>query len=165
MMREAFFDTDSVSVSVSDSSIGMEPMASKKAAKNAPSPSPSIERDKLDRALIDSLRNIFSQAQQIGWDGYDAAPVSAATLRYALQFLDFLPLEAGLPEIGVDVDGDITFDWDFGTRRIFSVRVSKGGILYYAGLFGRATSYGREMLQYGIPDEIARGINRAIHKS
>ena len=125
-------------------------------------PSPSITQERAEQAIAEALMNTFAHTLEPGWDGYEARPVSAATLAYALQFLGDLPSEVDTPEVGADVDGDISLDLDYGPRNIFSVRISRDGTVHYAGLFGHATYHGSETLQQGIPEPVAEGIRRAI---
>lgn len=165
MMREAFLASGSAmhfgaSPGISDADYPTKPEEVK-----AMGSSPSITFSRTEDAISDSLRNTFAGACEQGWDGYDATPVSAAALSYALQFLGDLPSDIAMPEIGADVDGFISLDWDFGPRRVFSVRVDRDGTLYYAGLYGYSTYHGSETLRQGIPKAVAEGIKRAIRAS
>jgi hypothetical protein len=158
MMREAFRDLGLASL------FGTTPALSD-AANPTHEHSPSITYKKQEQAIVEALRDTFAQAFEQGWDGYDATPVSAATLSYAWQFLEDLPSDVDLPEIGADTDGDISLDWDYGPRNIFSVRVGRDGTLHYAGLFGHETYHGSAILRQGIPKAVAEGILRAIRTS
>lgn len=80
----------------------------------------------------------------------------------AARFLTMLSPTAPVPEISVDADGDVAIDWDFGPRRVFSVRVGQGGRLYYAGLFGHSTLHGSENLGAWIPWAIQGGIQQVL---
>lgn len=155
MMREGFRDLGLASL------FGTTP-ALTNVANPTSEHSPSITQWRQEQAIVEALRDTFVQAFGQGWDGYDAAPVSAATLSYAWQFLGDLPSDVVPPEIGADTDGDISLDWDFGPRNIFSVRVGRDGTLHYAGLFGHETYYGSAILRQGIPKPVAEGIKRAI---
>src|SRR3989304_2258532 len=117
------------------------------------------------RAAIEALEDAFAHAQERGWDGYEAAPADPGAFVYALQFLAYLPISTPLPEIAVDTDGDIAVEWDFGARRIFSVRISRDGTLNYAGLVGHTNFHGTELLREGIPSTISAGIDRVVRAS
>jgi len=127
--------------------------------------SPSITHGKAEQAFLKALWNIFRQAGGPGWDGYDASPVNAAAIAYASQFLSELPSDIIPPEIAADADGDVSLDWDFGPRNTFSVRISRDGTVYFAGLFGHSTYHGSETLSRGLPKSVAEGIRRAIRES
>lgn len=124
--------------------------------------SPSITHTRTDEAIVRALWRTFVQTQEAGWDGYDAIPVSASALAYAWQFLSDLPSDIDMPDLSADADGDVSLDWDYGPRNVFSVRIARDGTVYYSGLFGHATYHGSEVLGRGIPDSVAKGISRAI---
>ena len=123
---------------------------------------PSIAAAERGRAAINALRSALSDTQENGWDGYRAKPADPTAFVYAIQFLGYLPSMTQLPDIAVDPDGDISLEWDGGPRRIFSVRVSRDGTLYYSGLFGYATLHGSEQLGEGVPSPISEGISRVL---
>ena len=114
------------------------------------------------RATVEALEHAFVHAQEHGWDGYQAAPADPWAFIYALQFLAYLPTTAPLPEIAADTDGDIAVEWDFGPRRVFSVRIGRDGTLNYAGLVGHTSFHGTELLRESIPSSILAGIERVV---
>ena len=57
---------------------------------------------------IKSLRNEYGESN---WDGYGARPVSQLSIQHALLFADCLPATIEEPDIGVDADGEVTFEW------------------------------------------------------
>lgn len=123
---------------------------------------PSFARQARYLAAIRALESAFAHSQEENWDGYGAKRAQLQTLIYAIEFLGYLSSSTPIPEISVDPDGDIAFEWDFGPRKIVSVRVERDGTLHYAGLIGHATFHGTEHLQEGIPASIAAGIGRIV---
>lgn len=111
--------------------------------------------------LLESIRCAAHRAAQPNWDGEGAEPVEQSAIAYAEAFGVALPSDIEAPEISVDRDGDILFEWDFDARRTFSVSVSRDGIIYFAGLFGAGRIHGSEVLAWGIPTSIAQYIRRA----
>jgi len=109
---------------------------------------------------VEALEDAFADAQRYGWDGYGAAVADAGAFLYALQFLANLSTTTPMPDIAVDADGDIAVEWDFGPRRVFSVRIGRDGTLNYAGLVGHSSFHGTELLLEGIPSTISAGIDR-----
>lgn len=84
------------------------------------------------------------------------------TIRAAVQFAYCLPRFAPLPEISVDPDGEISFDWLSPSGEMFSVSVNKENRLAYAGWFGeKSRIHGIEQLAENCPHEIMRGIQKA----
>lgn len=55
---------------------------------------------------------------------------------HAREFLGQLPVETPVPDVVVEEDGAVAFDWESAPRRSFSVSVSSDGRLRYGGLFG-----------------------------
>lgn len=118
----------------------------------------------LGEAKVDLLGNIRCAAHGAAvpnWDGEGAEAVEQSTVCYAEAFAAALPTDVEAPEISVDRDGDISFEWDFDARRTFSVSVSRDGIIHFAGLFGTGRIHGSEVLAWGIPTVIAQYIRRA----
>ena len=105
------------------------------------------------------------EAHRDGLDNNAHLFVEANTFRYAQYFLNQLPNEYPYPEIAVDIDGDIAIEWDFGPRRVISVRIGRDGTIYYAGLLGHITFHGTEPIVDGIPRAVRSSIERIIGTS
>lgn len=123
---------------------------------------PSSASDQRQRELLAALQSALAGAAEPDWDGYKAKPGDSWAFVYALQLLDMLPSDSPLPEIAVDTDGDFALEWDRGPRRVFSVRISRDGTIYYAGLFDYDTFHGSEQLRERIPIAISEGIGRVF---
>lgn len=57
--------------------------------------------------------------------------------------LSALPAKFPKPEIVVESDGEIAFDWDAGARRLLSVSVGDSAMLGYAALVGPEPTHGK----------------------
>jgi hypothetical protein len=121
---------------------------------------PSVSIDEVRRDILKSLYEVFRETSTSGWDGYDADPVSFATLTQALAFIDLLPSTLPRPEISAHPDGELAFEWALGRRRLLSVSVNESGRLSYAALFGAARIYGTEFLLDSLPEPITRAFQR-----
>jgi len=113
--------------------------------------------------LLMDLKDALIEASEIGWDGYGALPAEPGAVLYACQFLEQLSSNLPPPGIIVDTDGEIAIEWDYGPRRIISVRVGRDGTLNYAGLVGHSVFHGVEFLREGIPNTISSAIERVIN--
>ncbi len=102
----------------------------------------------------------FEEARVDDWDGMGSAAVEPSTDMYAGYFLSLLPITTPMPEITVDRDGDMCFEWDNGPRQVLSVCVGRDGTITYAGLFGHSRSYGTEHLAEAVPDTVSANIIR-----
>lgn len=108
------------------------------------------------------LSALFVESQVENWDGEGSAPVEPSTFAYAQQFLSILPPSVPTPDVYVDPDGEIDFEWDRGPRLVFSVSVGRDGTLTYAGLFGSRKSYGTDTLTQALPAIIRAHIDRVL---
>lgn len=88
---------------------------------------------------------------EIRWENDVSRADIVAALDRARQFAELLPPNVQPPELSVHDDGDIAFDWDSTSRQVFSVRVTKDGTLYFAGLFGNDTIHGSDCLRGALP--------------
>lgn len=125
----------------------------------ADSGTPSLASAERKRNALMALQSALSDPEGADPDGGRA---SVGAFTYAVRLLDHLPSTLPLPEIAVDADGDIAFEWDRGARRLFSLRVSRDGTIYYAGLDDYATFHGSEQFREGVPNAVSEGINRIV---
>lgn len=106
----------------------------------APSPrSASQGRHLVCNALIDA----FHEHRNENADGYRSSPADRASFALAMRLAERLPSAVPDPEVGVDPDGEVSFDWFAAPRQTFSVSVGSDGILRYAALVGEQESAGR----------------------
>jgi len=93
----------------------------------------------------------------------EGSRVDAGTIRAAELFAYCLPRFGPLPEVSVDPDGEISFDWiEPSGSKMFSVSVNNQNRLAYAGWFGeKSRIHGIEQLAENCPPEILRGIQKA----
>lgn len=112
------------------------------------------------RENLESLEDVVEEASVPNWDGYDALPVTQLVQYKAEQFLTALPSSIPNPEIGVDPDGEVSFEWYNGPGNIFSVSISGGGKLTYAGIFGLSKVHGVEYFEDKIPRAILNNLQR-----
>ena len=107
--------------------------------------------------LLPEIENLYMVSDET------SIPVDLDTVRAATQFAYSLPRFGPIPEVSADPDGEISFDWAGPSGEMFSVSVSKQNRLAYAGWFGeKSRIHGIEQLAEGCPQQIVRGIERAI---
>jgi hypothetical protein len=116
------------------------------------------------RRAFDELESACEEASRENWDGYGAAPAQLGSFTLAARFLAALPLEAPLPEIGIDPDGEVSFTWQRNPRLTFSVSFRPDGVISYAGLFGRNKTHGTEIFISTVPKVICDNLDR-LHLS
>ncbi|MBE3040615.1 MAG: hypothetical protein IMZ62_17600, partial [Chloroflexi bacterium] len=114
------------------------------------------------RKYINDLINAVVTGFADNWDGYQAHAADPGSFMYSILFLNQLPFDFPLPQLAVDGDGEIAIEWDYGSRRIISIRVSRDGSLNYAGLVGYSSFHGLEIMRESIPKTILSQIERVI---
>ena len=112
--------------------------------------------------LTADLTAVWASCREANWDGFDALPVSEASLRNARLFLESMPMGIPAPSIGAEPDGALTLEWHHSTRRTLSVSVSHDGNLHYAALFGPSRVYGTEAFFGEAPESILELIRRTF---
>ncbi len=108
----------------------------------------------LHEACMDSARE--------NWDGYGAKHINGESSVLAIRFLKMLPATIPIPEISIDPDGEVSFEWYKEPRRIFSVSVGAHNDLSYAGLFGVNDTHGTEYFGDEIPTPILENLRRFL---
>jgi hypothetical protein len=76
-----------------------------------------------------------------------------------------LPISVPPPQVEVDDDGEIAFEWYRDDHWNFSVSVGPRGTLSYAGLFGETTAYGTERISDEFPENISRNLVRLFEEA
>lgn len=115
--------------------------------------------------ILVSLATLAREAAHAGWDGYGAAPINPDSLAYAKRLVQILSFNLGstpTPDVSVDPDGEVSFDWDGGAKHHLSFSVSPGGAMRYAGIAGGSEAYGTEPWRDGIPETIVRLLQEVV---
>jgi hypothetical protein len=113
----------------------------------------------------DQLLDAWSQAAKDGWDGYGARAAQRNAVTNAYKVIDSFPSNLPMPEVSVEPDGEISFDWFAAPRKQFSISIGSNNVLSYAGLFGSGKVSGSERFEGGIPPILLQYIKRAIARS
>jgi hypothetical protein len=111
----------------------------------------SVTMGESRRTQQEALTTAYQVAQVDDWDGAGARRVEPSTYMYARQFLRLLPNSVSLPDIAIDTDGEILFEWDSGRRQIFSISIGRDGTLTFAGLFGHTKIHGIDHFREELP--------------
>ena len=109
---------------------------------------------------LQELYNLLGECSTENWDGYGAQPVDPDSFNEAERFIRALPTTVSEPEVAVDPDGEISLEWYFEPRKVFSVSIGKRNEIKYAGLYGLNKTYGREFFDDEIPKAIFDNIER-----
>lgn len=113
------------------------------------------------QSAFSQLERLVAEAIEPNWDAYQAKPLTAQAYDIALRFLSALPASLPSPDVGLDPDGEVSFEWMKGKGRVFTVSLEQNGRASYAGLFGEGvTAHGTEVFDDTIPATIIQGIER-----
>ena len=108
-------------------------------------------------ACLNDIEDIY---MTIGEAGLDDTRLSDASYRFGKAFIEALPSTAPAPEVTVDADGELVFDWFAGDGRMVSVCVRGNGRLAYAARFGGSrVTHGTILMGAAVPQEIMAAIN------
>lgn len=109
---------------------------------------------------LEGLLKARQECSVDNWDGYQGKSINEESFNHAWNLALSLPLNIPIPDIYVDPEGDVTFEWYEGKRKVFSVSVGSKNELSYAGLYGVNKTYGVEYIFDDIPDKVLDNINR-----
>ena len=116
------------------------------------------------RETRQSLAKTTEECSVENWDGYGAKAIDSSSYVNAIYFSQLLPVDIPIPEIYVDPDGEVTFEWYTGPRQVFSVSMGSKNELIYAGLFGANKTHGTEYLDDELPEMILDNIRRVFSR-
>ena len=84
----------------------------------------------------------------------------------SFKFVKMLPSSIPIPNIYVETDGMIEFEWYINPKRLFSVTIEDSNKLIYAGIFGDDdNNYGTKRFEDEIPRDIFNNIQRLYSRS
>ncbi len=115
--------------------------------------------------LSKMLENLFQVKQEHSidnWDGYGAKAINEQSYQNAIRFVLSLAPNTPTPEIAVEPDGEVVFEWYGGKRKVFSISMGSRNELTYAGLYGVSKTYGVEYFYGNIPDTLLDNISRVF---
>ena len=116
--------------------------------------------DWTDRTL-EELDKVYGECSEVNWDGYGATPISRETYSEARKLLRMMPSCLPMPDLSVEPDGEIAFEWYKDKYSVFVISVGGNNIITYAGLFGKSSkTHGVEYLADELPKVIIYNIQR-----
>lgn len=107
-----------------------------------------------------ALCEVAKECREDDWDGYGAKGINQKSFAESLRLLDLLPSNTPTPEVSVEPDGMVAFEWYKRPRWIFSVSFGTNNTLIYAGLFGKSKTHGTEYFGAEMPQIILGNIRR-----
>ena len=146
---------------LTDRALSDEASELRRLTRDATEFSESMAMGETRRLAQEALYVAWLETQTDDWDHAGSSRSELSTLDYADQFLQLLPSNIPLPEVSIDTDGEVLFEWDYGPRQVFTVSVGRNGTLSFAGLFGHTQKiHGTGHLSETIPMIVADCIER-----
>ena len=124
--------------------------------------SPSITFGEHLSAMIERLFEARQEHAINNWDGYGAKAIDEQSYQNAIRFILSLTPDIPAPEIGVEPDGEVVFEWYGGKRKVFSISMGSRNELTYAGLYGISKTYGVEHFYGSITNTLSDNISRVF---
>lgn len=113
--------------------------------------------------VFNELEELSFNATHHNWDNLGSAPLDADTYQIAKRFILALPSSLPAPELTVDRDGEVNFDWFGSSGQIFSASLRKDGRIAFAGQIStRNRQSGVEEFNDSIPKKIVEGIKTIL---
>ena len=75
----------------------------------------------------------------------------------AMKLVWALPDDISVPEVVIEEDGEIAFDWQLDPRHVLSVSIGGRGVIGYSALLGTESKYGVEHFE-GVVPEVVRSL-------
>jgi hypothetical protein len=147
------FDASSVLGFGPDPAVGDDAETLNEAVGTALSPDTSVWYQAAEQVLLDVIREA-THTQHRG--------VEVETLEQAAALLAALPTGAPSPEVVLEADGQIGFDWMAARDRVLSLNVDSTGMLGYAARVGLESSYGRVPFAGTLPERIRHLLGRVL---
>ncbi len=82
--------------------------------------------------IRDEILDVGIACSKEGWDGEDAAPISADAVGRALNLIYLAPDTIHPPQVMPSADGEIAFEWRIGRNRILSLVPHEDDVIFSA---------------------------------
>ncbi len=109
---------------------------------------------------LKNLHEAVSNAKEEDWDGYGGQAVDVLTSSNAKRFIFSLPSTIPVPEISIEPDGEIAFEWYLGSHWVLSASIGLASEINYAGLLGTSKIHGVEHFDDEFPQVLVDNLFR-----
>lgn len=117
------------------------------------------------KRLFDELEELSVAAQTEDWDNLGSAPLDHDSYQIAKKFILSLPSTLPPPELTVDRDGEVTFDWQSPRGQMLSASLRKDGRLAFACYISKKSRFSSvEDFNDAVPKSIIEGVKKIFAK-
>jgi hypothetical protein len=124
----------------------------------------SLSLEEPYRRAAEAVIGAAQEANRPNWDGQGGLPVTQGAVAQAFAFLDVLPSTLSEPEVTVDSDGELSFEWSFGPRRALTASINGSGRISFAALIGIERLHGTNYLLDALPEPLTLALQQ-LHAS
>lgn len=89
-----------------------------------------VHREEIDDEMACALSALPQKYANGNWNGYDEKPLNSQSYDIAMSFSGQLPQMYRNAEVGVDADGEVTFEWYRAKDRQCSLTFAASGSVY-----------------------------------
>jgi hypothetical protein len=93
--------------------------------------------------LLNEAIEIKNEYAEVGWDGYEASPISEEAIQRARILIKALPDGAPCPELVPSAEGEIAYEWNLGHSQVLSVTPHPHLLVWAASLGSNHTQFGK----------------------
>jgi hypothetical protein len=83
-----------------------------------------------DDSMSAALASLPDNYSCENWNGYGEKPLNDSSYRHAMEFADALPLSCRNADVGIDADGEVTFEWYRSNDCQCSLTFAESGNVY-----------------------------------
>lgn len=114
----------------------------------------TILSGKTRAVVLARIREIVEERMDDARRGYPTAVVHTLTQMWSRTFLLRLPDSVVDPDVGVDPNGDLTFEWYAGPDHVLSISIAPSGAVVYAYANGLRRENGCDEITHAIPSNL-----------
>jgi hypothetical protein len=116
------------------------------------------------QSLSASVASVYNELQALAND-YGAAEFPEVSKRIAMAFLEALPADVPAPDLGLDDDGEVTFDWTGANGRMITLALRADGQLSYACRISAADKQnGTKLFVDTVPNVVVECIRQVVRR-
>jgi hypothetical protein len=112
--------------------------------------------------LLSEIYDVAEELSRPGWNGGDEAPLRQESFYRAYCLAEALPSEIPNPTVGADPDGELTFEWYRGPRRLLSLSIAGEGFIHYVARIGPNELHGVEEFFDEMPRRIVELVQDVV---
>ena len=99
-----------------------------------------INRNARFELKLEALDKAYLEAAEDDWNGYGARATTKGTYVKAFNIISLLPANTPVPDISVDPDGEISFEWYVSKTNLLCISINENGRISFVRFYGKNKS-------------------------